>query len=114
MAGVASAVVGTTPFSRAATVTVCEAAFFTGRTHLRCLKKKTKDFFYIIVIIVAGKNCKKKGNYDGPTLKTCPYPFVSLFHNKAGSTHITYIRIDITSPHGVRQKFEVHKPVLIY
>jgi hypothetical protein len=28
--------------------------------------------------------------------------------------HRTYIRIDITSPHGVSQKYEVLKPVLIY
>jgi hypothetical protein len=33
---------------------------------------------------------------------------------REGVNHKTYIRIDITSPHGVRQKYEVLKPVLIY
>jgi hypothetical protein len=33
---------------------------------------------------------------------------------RMGANHRTYIKIDITSPHGVCQKFEVQKPVLIY
>jgi hypothetical protein len=77
-------------------------------------QSKNEDFFLPEI-----DNSRLSGSdvIGGPVIRfTCASKQWWNIKRKPGKhqPHRTYIRIDITSPHGVRQKFEVHKPVMIY